>query len=214
MRYAVFMMLLMLSLIARADDGIAIIGDSTLKGAVPYIQAAMPCAHRVGGNARDSGHLLTKLGAWLAGKQYRIIYFNVGLWDVARRAPTPDDIWNLDPTDTADVSVGINHYGVNLQHIAENIRAAQPGAIVIFATSTDVPANSIGRLPGDLDNYNARSFVSMANQHVPVDDRHAFMMPYAYLHTLNNQNKVHYVAAGYQVMASHIVDVLQSYGGC
>lgn len=196
------------------DDGILVVGDSNTLRPMSYIRDALPCAHHSPGNARDTQFIIDNLPGWLIGKNYRIIYFNSGLWDIARRIPTPEDPWTLDPTDEAPMAVDPDQYRFNLNVIAEMLKTWSPGSIIIFATSTDVPVDSIGRLPANLRRYNAIAKSVMDQQIIEVDDRYAFMLPYAYLHTDENGNKVHYTSSGNQIMASHIVDILQAHGGC
>lgn len=209
-----YLILIAVFFTSAAHADMLIIGDSTIKAAYQYVVAEMPCVDKADGNARDSGNALARLPEWLSGKDYSVIYFNVGLWDIARRLLNGPSIWTLDPTDQAPVTTERAQYKANLEAMVELIRTIQPNAVIIFATSTDVPENSSGRLPYDLKTYNLAAKQAMTFEGVEVDDRYAFMLPYAYLHKTDTPNKVHYLPAGYQVMASHIVDVLQAHGGC
>lgn len=205
---------------AHADDGIAIMGDSISAGYAPYVEAVMPCVSRIHGNARDSGYTLAHVDTWMAGKHYRGIYWNNGLWDLARRYQpgnplyNPKRIWTLDPTDLSPVAVPVAEYSANLPAIVAKLRThLAPGGFIVFATTTDVPAGSIGRKSADVGTYNTAANQALKGI-IQVDFLHAFMRPYASEHVDQNGNKVHYTATGRQIAATHVVDVLQALGGC
>lgn len=191
---------------------IALIGDSLMAGAAPYVKQAMPCVTKIKGNWRDSGFFLSLIDDRLAGQHFSIIYFDVGMWDIARRIPTPGHPWTLDPSDSAPVTNSIPEYQANLAQIAAKLK--KYGDTVIFMNITDVPEGSIGRLSSDVEPYNLAAHDAIIGAGIKYDSMRAFMLPYAYLHADNHGNLVHYVSAGQQIMAGHIVDVLQANGGC
>lgn len=205
----------------HADDGIAIMGDSISAGYAPYVEAVMPCVTRIPGNARDSGYTLMHVNDWMVGKHYRVIYWNNGLWDIARRyQPTnplydPAHIYKLDPTDLSPVATDVVTYRQNLAAIVAKLQPhLAAGGVIIFATTTDVPDGSIGRKSEDVGTYNSAAALAMGVSGIKIDQLHKFMLPYALEHVDQGGNLVHYTATGRQIAATHVVDTLQAAGGC
>lgn len=196
------------------DADILLNGDSITHGLAPYVRELLPCAVANKGNARDSKHLLDNLPTYLEGRRWRIIYFNAGMWDFARRIPTDRNPYALDPTDQAPRTHTISEYKLYLIEIVQYLQENQPQAKLVFAETTDVPQDSAGRLPYDPVAYNRAAESVMDMYGVPVLHLRADMLPYAYLHKVSGPNKVHYLPAGYQVAAGFVVDQLQSMGGC
>lgn len=201
---------------ASADStGIYVIGDSITQGYTPYLQKSLPCVSHVGGprgNARDSDNILARQAYWLGTSHYHIILFNSGLWDIAHREPTRRNKWALAPADTAPVSVPPERYRSNLDTIVEYMK--QKADVLVFATTTDVPAGSIGRIPGDVDRYNEIAREVMQSHKVPVIDLNKLMRDKGQLHRLRGKNKVHYSNAGYRIMAAEITRFLKNYRPC
>lgn len=211
MKY-IIALLLFVSVPAFADDGILLLGDSIrLIGYGPYVMAELPCVHQVPYNNGDSGRLLSELPAILAGKHYRIIHFNAGLWDIAHRSDLSLRKDRLYPVNLAPITTDEITYFSNMYAIIDELK--DNGAIVIVATTTDVPQGSIGRDSADVPTYNNILETAALNRGIDIDDLYMKMLSYQDLH-IGTENKVHYSDAGNKIMANHVVRVLKQHGGC
>jgi len=148
------------------------------------------------------------------GKKYAVIQFNVGLWDIAHRIPDSGSEFVLGDVNKYPITTSPEDYRLNLQAIIDTLHSLQPQAMLIFATTTDVPADSLGRRPEDVDAYNRIAIQVMADNGIPIDDLHGWMESYPYLHNFNNPIKVHYTKAGYRLLAQKLVDTLSPLVSC
>lgn len=81
--------------------------------------------------------------------QWDVILFNVGLHDLKYLADGKLDLEN------GQQVTPIEQYQENLQAIITYLKELAPNAKLIFITTTPVPENAQGRVPGDAARYNA-----------------------------------------------------------
>ena len=137
---------------------------------------------RVPDNAQNTTHTLANIDTWLAGKKWDVIYCNWGLHDLTSRGPKPDA------------------YAENLRLLIDKLRAT--GAAVVFATTTPIPPDNIGRLPGAELPYNAKALEVMREKNVLVSDLYAFALPRISL--IQNPADVHFSSYGSAVLAQPV----------
>jgi len=89
-----------------------------------------------------------------------VIHFNFGLHDI-HTAPT------------GPREVPINDYEQNLRQLVKELRAT--GAKLIWASTTPVPEGLTVRHEADVVAYNAVAKKIMDENHIPIDDLHAFV---------------------------------------
>lgn len=148
---------------------VLIIGDSISIGyTVPVRDALQGTANvfRPGTNCGDTRKGLEQLDAWLGDRKWAVIHFNWGLHDLAYRSPKV----RLDKVNGAQ-SVPIEQYKENLEKLV--VRLKQTGAVLIWASTTRVPENEPGRIPGDEIKYNAAAAEIMKRHGVQINDLHA-----------------------------------------
>lgn len=173
---------------------VLIIGDSISLGYTPFVQVDLadfqvehsPC------NALNSAVAVDRMDAWLDGRRWTAIVFNVGLWDVMK-----------------STSVDPNAYKHNLGVIADKLRAATTHPV--FALTTEVPEHAAGRRDSDVVLYNSIASRVMARRGIQVID----------LYGASRRLKDHYVGAaeginphfdnaGYEALAREVSAFLLS----
>lgn len=203
--------LLLASATANASTGIFIIGDSISLGYTPYIKDFYgTCVIHAPGNNHESGHIVANIDDWLAGKHYHIIHVNAGLWDIAHRLP---GTLILGDVNTYPITTSLSDYTNNVSIILT--KAQQHADIVIWASTTDVPDGSIGRVPEDVITYNSAATAVAKSMGLQVDSLYKVAIDNPGYHKFPaSGNYVHFVDAGYQILANHINSVLFANGGC
>ncbi|MDR2676087.1 MAG: SGNH/GDSL hydrolase family protein [Opitutaceae bacterium] len=162
-----------------------VIGDSISIGYTAEVRALLVRkfnVFRVPDNAQNTTFTLENIDAWLEGKKWAVIHCNWGLHDLTSRGPKPDG------------------YAKNLEILIDRLRAT--GAVVVFATSTPVPPDSIGRAPGAELPYNARAREVMRGRQVFINDLHAAALPR--LEEWQLPADVHFSAHGSAMLAQRV----------
>jgi len=148
---------------------VLILGDSISIGyTVPVRDALQGAANvfRPETNCGDTRKGLEQLDVWLGDRKWDVIHFNWGLHDLAYRSPKV----RLDKVNGTQ-SVPLEQYKENLEKLV--IRLKQTGAVLIWASTTVVPENEPGRVPGDEIRYNAAAAEIMKRHGVTIHDLHA-----------------------------------------
>jgi hypothetical protein len=148
---------------------VLILGDSISIGyTVPVRDALQGAANvfRPETNCGDTRKGLEQLDVWLGDRKWDVIHFNWGLHDLAYRSPKV----LLDKVNGAQ-SVPLEQYKENLEKLV--VRLKQTGAVLIWASTTAVPENEPGRVPGDEIKYNAAAAEIMKRHGVTINDLHA-----------------------------------------
>lgn len=108
---------------------------------------------------------LARLASWLGDRPWSVIYFSFGLHDLKymdEKGLYPIPQANESPLATPE------EYADNLRKLVAPLRAA--GAWLIFATTTPVPAGTLGRVAGEEVRYNEAARTVMRETGVEVDD--------------------------------------------
>ena len=146
---------------------VLLIGDSISMGyTLPVREKLKGVAnvHRPLENCGDTARGLTHLDKWLGTNRWDVIHFNFGLHDLKYL----DDKGNyVDPAKGKQVAPP-EVYRQRLRDLTLRLKAT--GARLVFATTTPVPAGTLGRIPGDEKIYNQVAFEVMKEENVPVDD--------------------------------------------
>jgi acyl-CoA thioesterase-1 len=164
---------------------VLIIGDSISIGYTPEVRNLLNKVvniYRVPDNAENTTHTLENLDAWLSDKKWAVIHCNWGLHDLTSKGP--------------DVS----GYGTNLKTLIDRLRAT--GAVVVFATTTPISQDNLGRLPGSELPYNAKALEVMKANKVLVNDLYNYALPI--LNTIQRPANVHYSSYGYAMLAQPV----------
>jgi len=154
------------------------------------------------GGARDTNFALECLAQWLINTDltpvpWKIIHFNFGLHDT--NADNPEEY------------VPLPQYTTNLQTIIGKLSAT--GAKLVYATTTPVPHNGIFNTSFDwvanVNSYNEAATTVMNQNSIPIDDLYSAVVavcgtpPYQNC-SIQLPNNVHYLPAGYELLAQHV----------
>jgi acyl-CoA thioesterase-1 len=164
---------------------VLVIGDSISIGYINDVRTLLVRkfnVFRVPHNAQNTTHTLEHLDEWLAGRKWAVIHCNWGQHDLTSRGPKPDG------------------YAQNLAQLIDKLRAT--GAIVVFATTTPIPPDSIGRQPGAELPYNAKALEVMKAKNVLVNDLHHAALPN--LEQWQQPADVHFSSFGSAMLAQKV----------
>lgn len=111
---------------------ILLLGDSIRMGYQEYVKGKMieACVEYPSDNGRYSTQFLYYIPHWreeLHNKEYQIIHFNVGLWDIVRLQNERNRCF-----------VSCSEYVGNVRRIVERLKFFWLNAKLIFATTTSV----------------------------------------------------------------------------
>lgn len=152
-------------------------------------------------NFGDTRVGLRKLDAALAAqKKWDVIHFNWGLWDLCYRNPQAKTQGNRDKVG-GTLSVPPADYERNLEQLVAKLEAT--GAKLIWASTTVVPENEVGRFVGDDEKYNAVAARVMAKHGIPTDDLFAVTKGFAGKFSLQ-PGDVHFTPEGYERIAAQV----------
>ena len=108
---------------------------------------------------------LARLASWLGDRPWSVVYFNFGLHDMKYM----DDKGTYLIPQAGDRPLATpEEYADNLRKLVAQLRAT--GARLIFATTTPVPAGTVGRVAGEEVRYNEAARAVMREAGVEVDD--------------------------------------------
>jgi hypothetical protein len=142
---------------------------------------------------------LVYLDQWLGNEKWDIIQFNFGLHDLGY----------VDKKGIYDISgvqrVPRRQYKQNLEKIVE--RLEKTGALLIWASTTPVPAGSPGRFQGDDLHYNRIAAEIMQRHGIATNDLHAAAMDR--LMEIQLPQNVHYHYSGYEYLAEHVARFIE-----
>jgi hypothetical protein len=152
---------------------VLIIGDSISIGYTPAVRKhfeGRANVFRPDANCGDTINGLRQIDKWLGQKKWDVIHFNWGLHDLCYRHPESKDPGRRDKV-RGNQSVPLDKYKENLEKLV--VRLKKTGAQLIWASTTVVPENELGRIAGDELKYNAVAAEIMERHGVTVNDLHA-----------------------------------------
>jgi lysophospholipase L1-like esterase len=178
---------------------VLLIGDSISMGYTLPVRAKLAGkanVHRPGENCGDTARGLRRLDAWLGEGHWDVIHFNFGLHDLKYL----DEKGAYVPPEKGRQVASLEQYEKNLRALVARLR--QTEASLIFATTTPVPAGTLGRVAHDELRYNAVAVRVMKELGVPLDDLHAGVVPQQ--EKIQRPKNVHFTAEGYERMAEEV----------
>ena len=174
-RFLLLCLLASLTTSLRAKDlpRALIIGDSISIGYTPHVVTALKGKVEVihhKGNAQHTGTGLKMLDRWIGGKQWDVIHFNWGLWDLCYRHSESKVQGRRDKV-RGTLTISLEQYGKNLDQLASRLKKTK--AKLIWAHSTTVPEGEAGRKVGDDDRYNEAAARVMKKHGIEINDLNA-----------------------------------------
>jgi len=185
---------------------VLLIGDSISIGYTVPVRAMLKGkanVHRPLTNCGPTSKGVKELNGWLGDKKWDVIHFNFGLHDLKYLGPQGQNL--ADPkAATSHVQVPVDEYEKNLRTIVARLK--KTGAVLIWRSTTPVPAGAKGRVVGDSAKYNAVAARIMKEHNIAVDDQYAFCMPR--LAEIQLKANVHFSAAGSKQLAGQTVKAI------
>jgi len=151
-------------------------------------------------NSGDTTIGLAKLDNWLGDREWSVIHFNWGLWDLCYRNKNITRNGGRDKVN-GTLSVTPEDYERNLTELVTRLKAT--GAKLVWANTTVVPEGESGRFAGDEVKYNAVAGRVMAAHGISVNDLHATSKDFPADHFVG-PGDVHFTATGSAKLANQV----------
>jgi acyl-CoA thioesterase-1 len=184
---------------------VLLIGDSISMGYTLQVReklAGKANVHRPAENCGDTRRGLQKLDAWLGHGHWDVIHFNFGLHDLKFLDQNGKYVAPEQGRQVATLA----QYEENLSALVTRLKTT--GAKLIFATTTPVPAGTLGRIERDETKYNTVALRVMKAEHVAVDDLDAFVLPLQ--EKIQRPKNVHFTEEGYALMADLVAKAIEA----
>jgi len=188
---------------------ILIIGDSISIGYFLYVKDALARkaeVHHNPGNAQHTGTGLEKVEEWIGNKDWDIIQFNWGLWDLCYRHPDSKLYGNRDK-ERGTLTYTVGEYAANMDSIVTLFKKISD-AKLIFVTSTYVPENEGGRYQKDAIRYNEAALKVMQKHAIEVNDIYEKSANIHQKFGIGNDD-VHFTEKGYKKLGKLIIQPLK-----
>lgn len=187
---------------------VLIIGDSISLGYTPHVKEMLKGKALVThnkGNAQHTGTGLAKIDSWLGDTKWDVIHFNWGLWDLCYRNPKAKTQGKRDKVN-GKVTFTPEQYEKNLDQLVERLK--KTGATLIWASTSVVPENEVGRNVGDDVKYNEVAAKVMKKHGVMINDIHALTKEFP-PELFVGPGNVHYKKDGSQEIAEQVTEKIQ-----
>tara|TARA_R110002051_G_scaffold319452_1_gene403540 strand:+ start:12622 stop:13281 length:660 start_codon:yes stop_codon:yes gene_type:complete len=189
---------------------ILIIGDSISIGYTPFVKNFFLDKATVlhnDGNAQHTGTGLKKIEEWLGNKNWDVIQFNWGLWDLCYRHSDSKEYGNRDKIN-GKPEFTIDEYASNLDSLVAIIKK-KSNAKLIFVTTTYVPKDEPGRRKSDVEKYNKAAKLVMKKHNILINDIYEQSIA---IHNRYGKGAkdVHYTTIGYNKLSELIIKFLET----
>ncbi|EMI54977.1 SGNH/GDSL hydrolase family protein [Rhodopirellula sallentina] len=161
---------------------------------------------RIPGNGKTSEFGRQNLNKWLGKREWDVIHFNWGLWDLCYRHPDSKVQGHRDK-EHGTLTATPDEYRENLNWIVERLK--QTNATLIWCATTPVPEGEAGRKLGDDVRYNQIASEIMNANGIRINDLHS--------HALKKlpdiqirKGDVHFCKQGYQHLAQKVASEIES----
>jgi acyl-CoA thioesterase-1 len=172
---------------------VLLIGDSISMYYTPEVRHLLrgkANVYRVPDNGRSTAYGVQNIDYWLGDGRWAVIHFNFGLHDIA-----------VSPK-TGKPQVSREDYEKNLRRLVKRLQGT--GAKLTWASTTPVPEGSRSRSEADAAAYNAVARKVMEDNHVPINDLHAFVVSRPNRATMQYPANVHFHAEGSADLAAEV----------
>lgn len=133
--------------------------------------------------------------------KWDLIHFNVGLHDLKY---IKGKHLNIKGKQVSSIEV----YKTNLNEICRYLQTTFPKATLIFSTTTAVPANAKGRLPGDSKKFNQAALEVLANYpDIVINDLYSFTLPHGE-EWAEAPGNVHYNETGFNAQGKEVARII------
>lgn len=205
-----FVLLLVFIIAAWAikEPRVLIIGDSISLGYTPFIKthfSGKVVIEHNPGNAQHTGTGLNKVKEWVSNRDWDIVQFNWGLWDLCYRH-TDSKVQGHRDKINGEITFTVDQYRTNLDSIV-SILTKTTDAKLIFVTTSYVPEMEAGRFSEDALKYNAVAKEVMRKHNVDINDIYTESIAIHRQYGVGPDD-VHYTQEGYKALSTLIIDYL------
>ncbi|TWT89135.1 SGNH/GDSL hydrolase family protein [Neorhodopirellula pilleata] len=182
---------------------VLLIGDSISIGYTPHVQKLLEGqadVFRIRGNGKHSEFGLKHLNKWLGSRDWDVIHFNWGLWDLCYRNPKSKVQGNRDKVN-GTLTATPEQYRANLEAIVACLKKTD--ATLIWCATTPVPEHEAGRKLGDDVKYNRIADEIMKANEIAINDLHSHAL-LKLPEILVRRGDVHFSEAGYIHLAEKV----------
>jgi predicted GH43/DUF377 family glycosyl hydrolase len=187
-----------------ALPNVLILGDSISIGYTKQVREELKGKANVirpNANCGDTRIGLANIDKWLGERNWSVIHFNWGLWDLCYRKPEVNTQIVRDKVN-GTLNVPLPDYEKNLETLVQRLK--RTGATLIWASTTVVPEGEAGRFVGDEVKYNAAATRIMQKYRVMLDDLYATTKAFG-PEMFRGPGDVHYTPQGYKILAAQVV---------
>lgn len=184
---------------------VLLIGDSISLGYTPYVQQKLKetaDVFRIPGNGKYSEYGVRNLNKWIGDREWDVIHFNWGLWDLCYRNPKSKVQGNRDKIH-GKLTATVEQYRSNLEKIVARLKKTD--AQLIWCATTPVPEYEAGRKLGDDLKYNQAAADVMKTHGISINDLHSYALQ-KQAEIQIRKGDVHYSAAGYVYLSEKVAD--------
>ncbi|MDO6719234.1 SGNH/GDSL hydrolase family protein [Psychrosphaera sp. 1_MG-2023] len=186
---------------------VLLIGDSISIGYTVHVRKLLKGkadVFRIPTNGRYSSYGLEHIDDWLRTRNWDVISFNWGLWDICYRHPESKNTGHRDKIN-GSLTTTPTQYKQNMTQLIHRLKATK--AKLIWSATTPVPEGEVGRKVGDEIIYNDIVKQLAMKNNVVINDLHS--------HALlkipaiqKKQGDVHFTSAGYKYLAKQVFEVI------
>ena len=161
---------------------------------------------RIPGNGKNSAYGLANLNKWLGNRNWDVIHFNWGLWDLCYRHPKSKVQGHRDKM-SGSITATPKEYRANMEQIVTRLK--ETDATLIWCATTPVPEGEAGRKLGDDLIYNQIAEEIMETNGVLINDLHAHAL-LKYSEIQKQAGDVHYTEEGSAYLAEKVAQAISS----
>ena len=178
---------------------VLLLGDSIRLGYQQFVKEGLKDIAEVVGsedNGRFSKYTYWGVNLWI--KEFGtpdIVHWNNGLWDLHHESPMIEALTSID------------EYLSNLKGIINELN--RTGAKIIFATTTPVPLDAVGRSNAEIDKYNAAAIEIMLDNKIEVNDLNSHIKED--LASNISEDGLHLSDKGFKLCADEVISKIKKY---
>ncbi|MGB0372735.1 MAG: SGNH/GDSL hydrolase family protein [Opitutales bacterium] len=186
---------------------VLLIGDSISIGytiEVRKLLRGQADVFRIPTNGRYAAFGTKRLKKWLGDREWDVIHFNWGLWDLCYRNPESENQGSRDKVN-GQLTATLDQYRKSLEDNVERLQAT--GAHLIWCETTPVPEGEAGRFTGDALKYNAIAAEVMKAAGVSTNLLHehaSLRIP----EIQKAEGDVHFTPEGYAYLAEKVAETI------
>ncbi len=185
---------------------VLLIGDSISIGytvAVREMLRGKANVHRPPVNCSSTRTGASQIESWLGDRPWDVIHFNFGLHDLKYVVGDTAQLVAIGTKDSHR-QVPVEEYRQNLERIVEVLKKTD--AKLVWCNTTPVPKGAKGRIPGDVDIYNAVAQEVMKAAGVDTNDLNAHATPE--IDKIQRKKDVHFTPKGSEYLAKGVAEAI------